>query len=84
MTLERFDFAPVEALVRAEWSGVVEHYRSTVDCLAVDIALRLGVPVQAIHRYRRDRLSLAQADRIAIELGTHPALIWPEQWQAAA
>lgn len=40
---------------------------------------RLHVDRHTVYRWQREGLSVYQADRVAIRLGLHPVLIWP-QW----
>ncbi|MEM7272659.1 MAG: hypothetical protein AAF547_06225 [Actinomycetota bacterium] len=46
------------------------------------LADQLGVEPRTIYRWRAAGLSIDQADRTAIALDSHPAIIWPEQWLA--
>ena len=41
------------------------------------IALRCGLTRQTIHRWRKEGIPFFSADRIAIQLHTHPLNIWP-------
>lgn len=41
-------------------------------------AERLGVHRAVVHRWRRRGMTIRDADRVAIALGTHPMLIWPD------
>lgn len=40
----------------------------------------LGMPVSSLQRWARDGIPEVSADRVACQLGTHPALLWPELW----
>ncbi|MFN0090128.1 MAG: MerR family transcriptional regulator [Acidimicrobiales bacterium] len=42
------------------------------------LADRLGVTARTVHRWRAEGLSDLQADRAAIAVGLHPALVWPD------
>lgn len=44
------------------------------------LAQRLHLTVRTIRRYNTHGLTALQADRAAITIGTHPALIWPDWW----
>ena len=47
----------------------------------------LGVGRATVHRWRNDKnylLTAYHADRIAIRIGTHPAMIWGRQWWETA
>lgn len=42
------------------------------------LALAVGARRTSVYRWRRNGLSVLQADRIAIALGLHPSTLWPE------
>lgn len=44
-----------------------------------DLSRRSGYPLRTIQRWKTTGIPLYSADRLAIRLGTHPAIIWP-QW----
>jgi len=46
------------------------------------IAQRLGVDRQQVYRWRNGKCQLDTwtADRLAIRIGSHPCLIWGQQW----
>ena len=47
----------------------------------------LGVGRAAVNRWRRNEryyLTAYHADRIAIRIGTHPAMLWGRQWWETA
>ena len=46
-------------------------------------AARLGVHDAQVHRWRRDGLTDAMADRCAVRAGLHPAMVWPD-WNDVA
>lgn len=53
------------------------------DCDDTLIGEALGVGRTQVNRWRNDReylLTDYHADKIAIRIGTHPALIWGRQW----
>ena len=41
-------------------------------------AARLGVGPKQLYRWRENGLTWVAADRVAIRLGVHPVLLWPE------
>ena len=43
----------------------------------------LGLPAQRYYRWRREPLTEARADRIAVNLGLHPVLLWPSWFMDA-
>lgn len=47
------------------------------------LATQIGVEPRTIYRWRKTGLSEQQADRAAIAVGSHPALIWPDRWHLA-
>jgi len=53
----------------------IEARSSTVEALAA----RIGVSRRTVHRWI---IHGVPADRAAIALGTHPACLWPEHWNA--
>ncbi|MBN4047629.1 hypothetical protein JYT71_01325 [Acidimicrobiaceae bacterium AH-315-P05] len=65
----RYPFEPLALEIRT----------STIETLAI----RLGVSRRTVHRWALQGVPAEQADRAAIALGTHPACLWPEQWNAA-
>jgi transposase len=46
-----------------------------------DIARRLGVSMKSVHRYKKHGVPSQSADRLAIHIGSHPALVWPNYYQ---
>ncbi len=44
----------------------------------------VGTDKRAVHRARREGLTLRQADRWAVAAGTHPALVWDEYLRVEA
>ena len=60
---ERFDFRVVEQLTR---------------CSISELAQQVGVPVTRVrHWHRTGHVGWDTADEIAIRLGYHPAVLWP-------
>jgi len=81
----RFDPKPVLDLAQRQLldAGWVEaehnQFRHDVVASRQRIADRCGVTPRTVHRwYSGVQLSERTADRVAIALGTHPALLWPE------
>lgn len=52
------------------------HARWTCPFTAVDLAEEVGVSQRQVHRWRAQGLSWMVADRVAVALGTHPAIVW--------
>lgn len=48
------------------------------------LAAIVGIDKSAVHRARREGLTLRQADRWAVAAGTHPALVWDEYFEVGA
>ena len=50
------------------------------------IATALGVTPRTVARWRTGnaRLTLPQADRMALAVDRHPCELWPDQWGATA
>ncbi len=48
------------------------------------LAAIVGTDKSAVHRARREGLTLRLADRWAVAAGTHPALVWDEYLQVEA
>ena len=59
---DRFDFEPVDLLARGS---------------TVLLAARLGVSPSRVRLWRRSGVPWWRADEIAVCLGYHPSLIWP-------
>lgn len=51
-----------------------------------DIAAALGVNRRTVRMWRQGDplISAYRADRLSIRIGTHPALVWGQQWWASA
>jgi hypothetical protein len=47
------------------------------------LALALGVNRGEVHRWMRNGVTTVTADKLAVRLGLHPALVWPE-WADSA
>lgn len=64
---ERLPFADLERIVDTRHlPGTVAHV--------------LGISGATANRYRREGLSVKQADTLACRAGLHPANVWPDQW----
>lgn len=62
----------------------VEQYRCTTPGCDLAVAEACGVERRTVVRWKRDGLSIQQADDIAVQLGTHPAELWgPVMWNDA-
>ncbi len=46
----------------------------------VSLARAVGVSARTVHRWALTGLSTTAADRAAIAIGSHPASLWPRQW----
>ena len=44
------------------------------------LAARLGRTPRTLHRWKRNGVPVASADRAAIEIGSHPAIVWADKW----
>lgn len=44
-----------------------------------ELSAILGVCAELINRFRKDGLTVDEADKVAMKLGEHPAMIW-EEW----
>lgn len=50
-----------------------------------ELAERLDVSFRTLLRIMSaKRVSLADADRMAVRLGLHPVMLWPDEWVAGA
>ena len=47
-----------------------------------ELSRETGVTTRSIHRYAHDGVPVDQADRMAIALGEHPAIVWGDAWVA--
>lgn len=74
--LERLPFDPLMQFVNTE-DYIGEGTRSTIGPNKI-LSDRLHVDRQTVYRWRKDGLSIYQADMVAVRLGLHPILIWPE------
>lgn len=45
-----------------------------------DVAAILGVTVEYVATMRRRGVTIWHADELALEAGTHPALVWPDYY----
>lgn len=61
--IRRYPFAPLAEVLGMSERGAAHH---------------LGVTGSTEQRYRRDGMTMAVADRLAIRAGRHPFELWPE------
>jgi FixJ family two-component response regulator len=66
MTAVRYEF---DVLERAAGGGS-----------ARELAEQFGVTSRTIFRWRANGIPDLQADRAAIAIGEHPAILWPTDW----
>jgi|GEM_PF-5269812 len=71
--------APLWAAVERNWNGPETSLHPTVFS-ARDFALALNVNTRNVQRWRHRGIQWWTADRLAVHLGTHPSLIWPDHW----
>jgi hypothetical protein len=68
---------PLDPLLAWVWANVTREPVSVIQTAKV-----VGVDNSQLHRWRRTGVRLDLADRLAIRLGVHPAVIWGEHWWA--
>lgn len=44
------------------------------------IAARLDVAAESVGRYRRGGVPMSSADAMALHVGSHPAILWPDDY----
>jgi len=73
MTTRTVTFDPIRLIARYCNQGMTDR----------EIAEELGVSIRTVQGWRsgRQRLTRTRADELAIGLGLHPVLLWPE-WGA--
>lgn len=64
-------------------------YRSPLHALAARYTQRFGGSDEAVLRFlsrlpKQTKVSIEQADRMAILIGLHPVMIWPREWGESA
>ena len=75
----RFPFAPLEQIARGRYpTWGADHQPDAWTDMA--LARVLGIGRRQIYRWRATGLAHYQADRVAANLGHHPANIWPDLW----
>jgi lambda repressor-like predicted transcriptional regulator/DNA-binding phage protein len=81
---------PVRSLPIGPLVELVERHREDLDETGMptmswaELARRAGYWPRSLHQWKAAGLvPPAAADRLACALGTHPVLIWPEEWPAA-
>ena len=80
--------------MRLPWAKFVEScprsWCQTSDGVQLDgpnlvaLADQLGTHTNKLHRWMRDGIPVAEADTLAIAVGLHPAVIWPDEWATFA
>lgn len=80
MTTRRFPFAPLEPLIEARWAPSPNVQTISIVGKAHSV---LGFDRNLIYRWIKDGLSIDAADRVAVQLGLHPSVIWPDWFQSA-
>ncbi len=45
------------------------------------LSAQTGINLRTLNRWKTNGVPLFAADRIAVSLGTHPALVWPDWYQ---
>lgn len=48
------------------------------------LRLKVGISGESTRRYEREGLTIWQADRFAVQLGYHPATVWPDWYDEDA
>jgi len=84
----KVDPTPAIELARRQLLDAGWHEREGNDLYKVDniprIAERCGVAPRTVWRWLGGAdMKADTADRVAIHLGTHPALLWPDEWWQA-
>lgn len=62
----RLPFEPLERLLSGSCAGAT--------------ARTLGVDLRQIYRWRRQGVTWALADELAVRVGLHPAVVWGRDW----
>lgn len=78
----RLPFAPVEQTVAAGFRPASMY--EPEECTAGYVARRLHTSREMVYKWRRTGLTVATADRLALHLALHPAILWPDEWSDAA
>ena len=79
-------------MIKLSWDALADHCgqdipdnESPTNIGDIGIVARLtGMNRRALYRYRRDGLSIWQADDIAVNLGVHPSAIWHNWYELTA
>lgn len=80
MTTDRYPLAPLAQALGIE---LLDAGTFGSDCEprgVLELAARFDCSPETIYRFRRDGLSVMQADRYAMGAGVHPSRIWPTWW----
>lgn len=68
-------FAPV--IERVSWQSGID--AKSITCQ--DIALAVGYSARTVQRWvKRNKINWKYADRVAVNLGWHPCVLWPTEW----
>ena len=71
-------YLPIEPLLQL---CAARHHTNADDVTVEQLAVMCSVDVRTIARWKADRrLPVIAADRVAISLGYHPAIVWGASW----
>lgn len=71
-------YLPLEPLLRL---CAIRHEITVEEIADSQVAAMCSVDVRTVNRWRAERrLNVISADRVAIGMGMHPALIWGANW----
>ena len=75
----RYDFAPLEAhFCRTHRHHSDDRLSPRQGATIGQTAGILGIGRGNLYRYKREGLPMATADRLAIRIGIHPVILWPD------
>ena len=80
MPIHRQTRLPFEPVARLVPTSADEHRRGAPVRSARQIADYLGVSTRRVYRWRREGIRYYDADRVALALGLHPLLVWPDYY----
>lgn len=81
---ERFPLEPLEEFVARRHHHDGRHERPEHLTVREVIAVHVGVGLGAVEKWQSRGLSVRLADRAAVAVGAHPAIVWPELWSLEA